>query len=76
MLRLNEIIRPWHIFISDYYPRGLLLTVILYYIVLYCIVLYCIVLYYRLGQISENVNSGGISCLRLANNILKRIYVF
>ena len=31
---------------------------------------------FRLGQISENVNGGGISCLRLANNICRRIYTF
>lgn len=28
----------------------------------------------KLGQISEN--SGGILCLRLANNIFRRIYMF
>ena len=30
----------------------------------------------RLGHISENINGGGISCLRLANNIYRRIYMF
>ena len=31
---------------------------------------------FRLGQISENVNGGGISCLRLAKNFFRRIYMF
>lgn len=33
-------------------------------------------IHYRLGEISENINRGGISCLRLANNIFRHIYIF